>query len=104
MTFDELCRTAAEGPDQGRFSRQKAFGRDGLMLDGKAVLCSDPEGVVFRVGPDHEAAALTVAGAKAWSPMPGRGPKGWIVVPPASEDQWPRLAGLAVDFVQTLKK
>lgn len=104
MTFDELCTGTADGPDQGRFSRQKAFGRDGLMLDGKAVLCSDPDGVVFRVGPEKELEALAVPGAKLWSPMPGRGPKGWIVVPPSSEGEWPRLAGLAVDFVQTLKK
>src|SRR5258708_38603727 len=104
MTFDELCTGTAEGPDLSRFSRQKAFGRDGLMLDGKAVLCSDPEGVVFRVGPEREPEALAVPGAKAWSPMPGRGPKGWIVVPASSEREWPRLAGPAPHLVQTLEK
>jgi hypothetical protein len=104
MTFDELCASTAEGPDQSHFTRQKAFGRDGLMLDGKAVLCSDPDGVVFRVGPDHEPEALAVPGAKAWTPMPGRGPKGWIVVPPSSASAWPHLADLAVGFVRSLKK
>lgn len=104
MTFEELCAATAEGPDAGRFSRQKAFGRDGLMLDGKAVLCTDADGVVFRVGPDREGDALAVAGAKAWSPMPGRGPKGWVVVPPSSGGDWPRLAGIAVDYVRTLKQ
>ncbi len=104
MTFEELCALTAEGPEANRFKRQKAFGRDGLMLDGKAVICSDPEGVVFRIGPEAEAGAMEVAGAKPWSPMPGRGPKGWVVVPPSAAAEWPRLAGLAVEFVKTVKK
>jgi hypothetical protein len=105
MTFDELCSATAEGPDVSRFSRKKMFGRDGLMFDGKAVVCSDPDGVVFRVGPDNEPAALAVSGARTWSPMgTGPGPKGWIVVPPAAEKEWPRLAALALDFVRGVKK
>lgn len=105
MNFEELCSAVAAGPDAGRFSRKKAFGRDGFMLDGKAVLCSDPAGVVFRVGPDGEAAALAVAGARRWSPMGERGgPKGWVVVPPDSAAQWPILADSAVAFVKTLSR
>lgn len=103
MTFEELCAVVADRPG---FSRRRAFGRDGLMLDGKAVLCSDPAGVVFRVGPEAEASALAVAGAQAWSPMgAGRaGPRGWVLVPAASASEWPRLAGVATGFVATLAK
>jgi hypothetical protein len=106
VTFDELASSTAGGPELSHFSRRKMFGRDGLMFDGKAVLCSDPEGVVFRVGPEHEAAALSVPGAGGWSPMGsgGPGPKGWIVVPPGAQEEWPRLAGLALEFVKTVKK
>lgn len=101
VTFEELCAMAADGPG---FSRKKAFGRDGLMLGGKAVLCSDPAGVVFRVGPEGEAAALAVAGAEPWSPMgPGRpGPRGWVLVPESASAEWPRLAALARTFVAGL--
>lgn len=102
MTFEDLCAEVVRGE---RYRRQKAFGRDGLMLDGKAVLCSDPAGVVFRVGPDGEAAALAVPGAAAWSPMPGgRGPRGWVLVPGSAAEHWPRLAREAVAFVETIKK
>lgn len=105
VDFEELCRAVAEGPDLSRFSRKKAFGRDGLMLDGKAVLCSDPEGVVFRVGPEGEQSALAVAGARRWSPMGERGgPKGWVVVPPSAAADWPRLADSAVAYVKTFTK
>jgi hypothetical protein len=34
----------------------------------------------------------------------GSGPKGWIVVPAGAQQEWPRLAGLALEFVKTVKK
>ncbi len=102
MTFEELCAQVAVGPG---FSRKKAFGRDGLMLDGKAVLCSDPEGVVFRVGPGQEPEALAASGARPWQPVPGgRGPRGWVLVPGSAGEHYPRLAELALRFVGSLQK
>lgn len=100
MTFDELCSRAGSGPE---FRRMKAFGRDGLLMDGKAVLVAEPEGVVFRVGAKGEASALAVPGAAPWSPMAGRGgPKGWVLVPRSASDEWPRLAEAAKAFVRGL--
>ncbi len=100
MTFDDLCTAIADGP---RYSRRKMFGRDGLLLDGKAVICEDAGGVVFRVGAEREAAALAVPGASPWSPMPGgRGPRGWVVVSESGSGEWPRLAKEAIEFVETV--
>ncbi len=102
MTFDELCAGVANGP---RFSRRKMFGRDGLLLDGKAVICEDAGGVVFRVGTTGEADALAVPGAAAWSPMPGgRGPRGWVLVPDSASGEWERLARQAIQFVETVER
>ena len=101
MTFDALCSEVAGGDP--RFQRRRSFGRDGLMLDGRAVLTEDAAGAVFRVGPDREAEALAVPGAARWSPMPGgRGPRGWVLVPLSAASQWPRLARAAVEFVEGL--
>ena len=81
------------------------FGRDGLLLNGKAVLCEDPAGVVFRVGPDGEPGALEVPGARRWSPMgESRGPKGWVLVPAESSRHWRRLGEAAIEFVRTVEK
>jgi hypothetical protein len=102
MTFDDLCAAIADGP---RFSRRKMFGRDGLLLDGKAVICEDAGGVVFRVGTEREADALAVPGTSRWSPMPGgRGPRGWVVVPESGSGEWPRLARQAIEFVESLER
>jgi hypothetical protein len=99
MTFDDLCAEVAGGPG---FARRKMFGRDGLLLDGKAVLCQDADGVVFRVGAQREADALAVSGASLWSPMPGgRGPRGWVLVPASESGEWPRLARAAIQFVES---
>jgi hypothetical protein len=102
MTFDELCADLADGPG---YSRRKMFGRDGLLLDGKAVICKDAGGVVFRVGTEREVDALAVPGASLWSPMPGgRGPRGWVLVPESGSSEWPRLARQAAEFVETVRR
>jgi hypothetical protein len=102
VTFEALC--AEVSADDPRFSRKQAFGRAGLLLDGKAVMMAEPGGgVVFRLGPDREREGLAVPGSSAWSPMGGRGPRGWVLVPDAAHAEWPRLGRMAVEFVEGLK-
>ena len=84
-------------------TQSTSFGRRGIIADGKVIACFLDDSVAFKLGattPEH-ANALALSGSELWEPS-GRGVpfKDWVRVTDAHQDQWGRLAELALHHIR----
>lgn len=74
--------------------RRKMFGYPCLFVGGNLACGLFADGWFVRLGEADAAEALTLPGATAFAPMPGRPMKGWVLLPPdvvaddAALDAW----------------
>jgi hypothetical protein len=79
------------------------FGRRGLTADGQVIAVFLDDSVAFKLGvttPEH-AQALALSGSALWHPGNKTVPfKDWVRVTDAHEDEWGRLAELALHHIR----
>lgn len=79
--------------------RGAMFGMPCLKQSGKAFAGYYQGAMVFKLGGEAHARALTLAGAHHFDPMGGRPMKEWIVVPLDHASEWLALARDAQGYV-----
>ena len=101
MTLDDRLKTLLE--PLGAVPK-RMFSGTGFMLNGNLLLGTHKGGLIVRVGPDAQAAAVKRQGAKAME-MGGRQMNGWVVVDALganTETQLRRWIDMAPAFNKTL--
>ena len=58
--------------------------------------------MIFKLQSPDEKEVLALDGTNIFTPMDGRPMNGWVQVPLAYADQWPRLAQLSMAFVASI--
>ena len=70
------------------------FGGTGFMVDGALACTVCPDGLLARVGPDHQADLVLAEGVEPMV-MGGRASRGWVRVAAVGARRRPLAAGLA---------
>jgi len=79
------------------------FGKQALLVDGKAFACLKGDDLAFRLGAGSTAhqTALGLPGAALFDPSgKGRPFKDWVAVPLAESARWPALAEDALHTIR----
>ncbi len=95
--FDELVDDlSACDPD---IEERQMMGRPCILAGGKMIACFEARGTLAFKLPDEaeRERALALEGARIYDPANnGRTMGGWVEVPVARADEWPRLAETAL--------
>ncbi|MCB0403524.1 MAG: hypothetical protein KDD51_01975 [Bdellovibrionales bacterium] len=79
----------------------KMFGKECLKFKGKAFAAFHQKKMVFKIAGKAHETAMGLKGSKLWDPSGKKRPmKEWVQVPVAHEKDWPKLAGLALEYVK----
>ncbi len=99
--FDHVAKLLVLRPG---VSRSKMFGMPSVKVNGKAFIGLSGDNMVFKLAEKERRAALELAGAHFFEPMPGRAMKEWVEVPlgQVPEDTLQKLAEAALDYVKRL--
>jgi hypothetical protein len=100
--FEELFYKIAEEIPETTVS--KMFGALCIKApNGKAGVMFWKDDMIFKPGPDHEAEAMALKGAKIFTPAEGRPMNGWIQVPNEHSKKWKKLAERSMDYVKSIE-
>ena len=72
--------------------------------NGKAGVMLYKEDMIFKLEAKEEAGAMTLKGAKTFTPMEGRPMNGWLQLSPEHTAKWPELAKKAMSYVSALEE
>lgn len=83
--------------------KSKMFGKPCFKINNKAFVCFFENEMVFKLGGDHHAEALSLDGAKLFDPSGKNRPmKEWVQLPYLYKDKWQWFAESAMDYVVEL--
>jgi hypothetical protein len=72
--------------------------------NGKAGVMFWKEFMIFKLDAKTEKEAMSLDGAKVFSPMEGRAMKGWVQLSDDYKDKWKDFAKKAMKYVAALEK
>ena len=80
------------------------FGKPCFKINGKAFICFFQDCMVFKLQGDEHKKALALKGTVLFDPSRKKRPmKEWVQVPATHEKEWPKLAKVALAYVNDSK-
>lgn len=100
--YEQLYHEIAAGITDAK--KSKMFGALCIKAqNGKAGVMFWKEDMIFKLPAHVEAEALSLKGAKVFSPMDGRAMNGWTHVPNTHSEKWERFANIAMEYVMNIE-
>lgn len=95
-------KIASEIPDT---KKSKMFGAQCIKApNGKAGVMLWHDYMIFKLEPQELKKALSLDGAKMFTPMEGRPMNGWVQLSYDYAKDWPKYARQAMNYVRTIEK